>query len=128
MKIPGKLFTIGPMKTFPGRIQETGVILNVKNYRKCLRFYSEKLGLKIRKQKPYLTNFDFGSGYLIIEASKTKQGWRNGALRIQVSNVAQTAQALAKRGVKILVYSADWGDVGRMFDPEGNQIELCKFK
>ena len=116
------------MKSFPGRIQETGIILNVKNYKACLHFYSEKLGLPIRKQKPYLTNFDFGGSYLIIERASRKKGWKNGALRIQVPDVPKTAQALRKRGLRILVYSADWGDVGRFFDPEGNQIELCKFK
>ena len=116
------------MKNFPGFIQETGVILNVKNYKACLRFYSRKLGLRIRKQKTHLTNFDFGRSYLIIESAAKKEGWKNGALRIQVSDVQKTAQILRNRGVKILVYSADWGDVGRFFDPEGNRIEICKFK
>lgn len=116
------------MKTFPGLIQETGVILNVKNYKKCVRFYSEILGFPIRKQKPYLTNFDFGGGYLIIESSPKKQEWKNGALRINIPDVPKAANALRKRGLKILVYSADWGVIGRFFDPDGNQIELCKWK
>ena len=116
------------MKSFPGRIQETGVILFVKNYKSCVRFYSEKLGLPIRKQKSHLTNFDFGGGYLLIESSKNKQGWKNGALRINVPDVTKAAKVLQKRGLKVLVYSADWGVIGRLFDPDGNQIELCKWK
>jgi lactoylglutathione lyase len=116
------------MKPFPGKIQETGVILNVKNYEKCVRLYSEKLGLSIRKQKPYLTNFNFGGSHLIVESTKKKAGWKNGALRIMVADVPKTAQALRKRGVKVLVFSADWGTIGRFFDPEGNRIELCKWK
>ncbi|HTC20713.1 MAG TPA: VOC family protein [bacterium] len=116
------------MKAFPGRIQETGIILLVKNYQKCVHFYSEKLGLPVRKQKPHLTNFNFGGGYLLIESSPKKQGWKNGALRINVPDVTKAAQALRQRGLKVLVYEADWGVIGRLFDPDGNQIELCKWK
>jgi lactoylglutathione lyase len=116
------------MKAFPGRIQATGIILNVKNYQKCVQFYSDKLGLPIRKQKPHLTNFDFGGGYLLIESSQKKQGWKNGALRIHVPDVPKAVQALRQRGLKVLVYEADWGVIGRLFDPDGNQIELCKWK
>jgi len=115
------------MKSFPARIQKTGIILNVKNYQKCVRFYSDKLGFNIHKQKPNLTIFDFGAGYLLVEHSPKNMGWKNGALRIHVADVPRTAEALSKKGLKINVYSTDWGDVGELHDPEGNRIELCKW-
>ncbi len=115
-------------KHFPSKIQETGLILFVKNYEKCVRFYSEKIGLRVRFQKAGLVNFDLGNGYLLIEKGKRKSGFQNGALRINVAHVLKTAQALQKRGVKVNFYSASWGDIGELKDPDGNPIQLCKWK
>ncbi len=109
-------------------IQETGIILWVKNYEKCVRFYSEKLGLRIRFKKPHLTNFDFGGSYLLIEKGRKKSGLKNCSLRLNVQNVSKTAKILQGRGLKVNVWSADWGDIGQLRDPDGNPIELCKWK
>lgn len=116
------------MKTFPGPIRFTGILLNVKNYQKCVQFYSKKLGLPIREQKAYLTVFGFGGGSLLVEKSPKKLGWKNGLLRFNVPDVFKASRVLRKRGLKINAYSVDWGDIGRFLDPEGNRIELCKWK
>ena|SRR5579872_3358718 len=109
-------------------IQETGIILWTKNYEKCVRFYSEKLGLPVRFKKAHLTNFDFGGSYLLIEKGKKKSGLKNGSLRLNVKNVPRSAKILQGRGIKVNIWSADWGDIGQFRDPDGNPIELCKWK
>jgi lactoylglutathione lyase len=116
------------MKPSPYPIQETGLLLNVKNYEKCVRFYSEKLGLLIRFQKPYLTTFDFGGGYLLIERGRDKNALRNGVIRLNVRDVPKAVKAFQKRGLKIKFFSCDWGDIGQFKDPDGNIIELCRWK
>ena len=116
------------MKLFNFPIQETGLLLNVKNYEKCVRFYSEKLGLKIRFQKPHLTNFDFGGGYLLIEKGKGKNALRNGVIRLNVQDVPKAVKLFRKKGLKVRFFTCDWGDVGEFKDPDGNPIEFCKWK
>ena len=114
------------LHSFP--IQETGLLLFVKNYEKCVKFYSEKLGLKIRFQKSYLTTFDFGGGYLLIEKGRSKRALRNGVIRLNVSDVPKAVKTFRKRGLKIHFHSHDWGDIGHFTDPDGNLIEFCRWK
>src|SRR5579862_9313316 len=98
------------MKLFDFPIQETGFLLNVKNYAKCVRFYSEKMGLKIRYQKPYLTVFDFGGSYLLIEKGRHSKSLREGVIRLNVLDVPKAVKTFRKRGIRIKFYSYDWGD------------------
>jgi catechol 2,3-dioxygenase-like lactoylglutathione lyase family enzyme len=119
------------LANFP--IEETGLVLSVKNYEKCLRFYSGKLGLKIRfqkfhQQKSYLTVFDFGEGYLLIEKGRHSKSLREGVIRLNVRDVLKAVKAFRKRGLKIKFRSYDWGDIGNFKDPDGNPIEFCKWK
>src|SRR5579859_2820555 len=116
------------MKLFRFPIEEPGFLLNVKNYEKCVRFYSRKLGLKIRYQKPYLTVFDFGSGYFLIEKGKHQKSLREGVIRFNVRDVPKAIQTFRKKGIKIAFHSYPWGDVGNFKDPDGNPIEFCKWK
>ncbi len=48
-------------------INETGFLLRTENYEDCVRFYSEILEFRIRYQIEGLTNFQFGSAYLLLE-------------------------------------------------------------
>jgi lactoylglutathione lyase len=116
------------VKPGPLRIRETGIVLSVKNYEKCVRFYSEKMGFPIRFQKPYLTNFDFGGAYLLIEKGNFKRALRNGLLRVNVPDVPRAVRTLRQRGVRVRFRSYDWGDIGQTQDPEGNLIEFCRWK
>src|SRR5579859_1884937 len=99
------------MKRLPFPVQETGLVLFVKNYRKCVRFYSDEIGLAIRFQKPYLTVFNWGKGYLLIERGQSKNALCHGILRFNVRNVPEAVKAHRKRGLKVRFYSCEWGDV-----------------
>ena len=112
--------------SFP--IRETGLLLFVKNYEKCVNFYSQKLGLKVRFRKPYLTTFNFGGGYLLIERGRRKNVLKDGVIRLNVRDVPRAIEAFQKKGVKIQFHSYEWGDIGQFKDPDGNILQLCKWK
>jgi lactoylglutathione lyase len=113
------------------KIQQPGFLLWVENYEKCVAFYSEILGLPIRMQKgDYLTNFRFGDGYIILEkgAPAQKSETTSFIIRLNVVDVDVAATELRAKGVEIKRESYDWGEIGSFRDPDGNLIQLCKFK
>jgi len=117
------------------KIQQLGFLIRVENYEACVAFYSEKLGLPIRMQKgDSLTNFRFGDGYIILEKgtpSPLEVRQRQEPpfiIRFNVADVDITAKNLTEKGVEIKRESHDWGEIGKLHDPDGNLIELCKFK
>ena len=116
------------MKPNPFRVRETGIVLSGKHYEKCVKFYSEKMGFPVRFQKPYLTNFEFGGSYLLIEKGKVQKALRNGLLRLNVPDVPRAVRILRKRGVRVRFRTYDWGDIGQTQDPEGNLLEFCRWK
>lgn len=116
------------------KADETGILLNVKNYEACVSFYERTLELKVRLRKPELTNFQFGHGYLLVEkANDMTPGGRNPEassmiLRINVPDVQQAVWQLRAKEVEVEFNSYDWGDVGHFHDPDGNRLEFCKWK
>ncbi|EGL84202.1 hypothetical protein CathTA2_0247 [Caldalkalibacillus thermarum TA2.A1] len=48
-------------------LRETGIILFVENYEEALAFYTQKLGLPLRKKGESLSILEFGGSYLMIE-------------------------------------------------------------
>ncbi len=116
------------------KADETGILLWVKNYEACVEFYEKTLELKIRFQKPHLTNFNFGKGYLLVEkadpASPEARQPENRAfiIRINVPDVQHAIWELRAKEVEVEFNSYDWGDVGHFHDPDGNRLEFCKWK
>ncbi len=116
------------------KIEESGIVLRVKNYEACLDFYAKILELKIRYQKEGLTNFQFGSAYLVIEkGDPMPEAIRHVeypplVLRLNVQEVNQAIWLVRAKGVEAEFRSFDWGNVGRMYDPDGNLVEFCKWK
>ncbi len=117
------------------KIQQPGFLVWVENYDACVAFYSEKLDLPIRMQKgDYLTNFRFGDGYIILEKGTPapeevrKRDAPPFIIRFNVADVDIAAKGLMEKGVEVKRESFDWGEIGNLRDPDGNLIQLCKFK
>ena len=116
------------------QLKETGFVLNVNHYEECIRFYSEILELPVRLRKDHLVNFQFGDSYLLIEKapsdSPVLQGPRNNlyVLRMNVEDVDQAVQWVKAKGVEVNRFSCDWGEIGRITDPDGNVVEFCNWK
>ena len=113
---------------------ETGFFLWVKNYEACVDFYAKTLELRMRFQKPYLTTFDFGGSYLLVEKEDPAHGeiHRGGRpsfiLRMNVSDVQRATWQLRAKDVEVEFNSYDWGDTGQFRDPDGNILQFCKWK
>ncbi|MZQ86220.1 glyoxalase/bleomycin resistance/dioxygenase family protein [Paenibacillus sp. 5J-6] len=111
-------------------IRETGIILFCEDYDSALKFYSEKLGLNIRRRGEGLSILDFGGSYLMIESNgvasnREKTRAENPiVIRFNVNNFDSTVSELKARGVKVDVKKFDWGIIGIVIDPEGNRIEI----
>jgi lactoylglutathione lyase len=119
------------MSVAPPFAAETyGIILGTEQYEECVAFYGTTLGLPLWFEKPSLTCFRFGSGYLMVEhggvaAPDRKTMDQNPAmLRFNVADVAAAAAELERRGVNVTIAHYDWGTVGTFADPDGNPCEL----
>jgi lactoylglutathione lyase len=116
------------------KTDETGVLLWSKNYDACVEFYEKVLELKVHLKKPYLTHFDFGESYLIVEKEDPQWGaiQRGGKqpfiLRINVSDVQHAIWDLRAKEVEVEFNSYDWGETGQFHDPDGNILQFCKWK
>lgn len=109
----------------------TGIILYTINYKKCIEFYENILGLNKMFENENLTCFEFGQSYLmvelddeysgeIIESARTKT-----CLRMNVANVKILAEKLVAINIKVDYQEHSWGTIAKFFDPDGN---LCAFK
>lgn len=111
-------------------IRETGIILFCEDYELALKFYSEKLGLKIRQRGEELSILDFGGSYLMLEengvaSDKEKTRSQNPTvLRLNVNNFDSAVSEIAARGINVEVKCFEWGTIGVVIDPEGNRIEF----
>ncbi len=116
------------------KIQQPGFLIWVENYEACVAFYSEKLDLPVRFQKESLTNFRFGDGYIILEKGEPapvevrKRPVPPFIIRLNVADVDVASENLRAKGVEVQRESHDWGETGSLRDPDGNLIQLCKFK
>lgn len=109
----------------------TGIILYTIEYKKCVDFYENILGLSKMFKTENLTCFEFGNSYLMVELDDEYNGTQTETkriktcLRMNVPNVKKFADKLTEKNVKVDYQEHSWGTVAKFFDPDGN---LCAFK
>ena len=113
----------------------TGVILCTENYRDCVTFYSQTLGLPLMfaldNEHSKLTTLDMGGGvYLMIEtggsavAGKKSIAFNPVCLRFNVDDVDAAAAQLSASNVDVTIRREPWGTVADFADPDGNRCSL----
>ena len=109
----------------------TGIILYTIEYKKCVEFYENMLGLNKMFESENLTCFEFGQSYLMVElddeynGQKTEIERTKTCLRMNVPNVKILAEKLINKNIKVDYQEHSWGTIAKFFDPDGN---LCAFK
>ena len=113
---------------------KAGIILNTENYRDCVRFYGDTLGLEllfeIDRPSERLTCFDLGGAYLMVETGgqshpEVKPVDRCPTkFRFNVADVEAVAADLRSKGISIDVHHHDWGTTAEFSDPDGNRCAL----
>ena len=112
-------------------LNRTGIILYTIEYKKCVEFYQNILELPKMFETEYLTCFEFGNSYLMVELDNENDGTKieseriKTCLRINISNVKKLADKLIKKNVKVDYQEHSWGTIAKFFDPDGN---LCALK
>ena len=110
---------------------QTGIILYAIEYKKCVDFYENILGLKKMFDSENLTCFEFGKSYLMVELDDEYSGQKTiiertkFCLRMNVPNVKLLANKLMLQNIKVDYQEHSWGTIAKFFDPDGN---LCAFK
>ena len=111
------------------KIEKTGFILYTINYRACLDFYKNILGLKILYQKETLTCFDFHGSYLMVEIDDETNITQSSppkrdrtCLRINVENVKEACSNLDEHNIPYNYGEYDWGTVAKFRVPDGNLV------
>jgi lactoylglutathione lyase len=107
--------------------EQFGIILFVKKFNECEKFYAETIGLRIFYRKELLTAFEFGNGYLMLEAesSETRKEARGSfVIRFNVGDLAGATKYLESQGVDLVTHHFDWGSIAVFTDPDGNRCEL----
>ena len=113
------------------KLDRTGIILYTIEYKKCVEFYQNTLELPKMFETEYLTCFEFGSSYLMVELDDEYDGTTielervKTCLRMNVSNVKKLADKLIEKNVNVDYQEHSWGTIAKFFDPDGN---LCAFK
>ena len=109
----------------------TGIILYTIEYKKCVDFYQNILGLNKMFETENLTCFEFGPSYLMVELDNDDNQQIIGkertktCLRMNVANVKVFAEKLTSANIKVDYQEHDWGTTAKFLDPDGN---LCAFK
>tara|TARA_B100000795_G_C22676562_1_gene390021 strand:+ start:422 stop:814 length:393 start_codon:yes stop_codon:yes gene_type:complete len=109
----------------------TGIILYTIEYKKCVAFYENIIGMNKMFDSENLTCFEFGKSYLMVElddeydGKKAKTERTKSCLRMNVPNVKILAEKLIAKNIKVDYQEHSWGTIAKFFDPDGN---LCAFK
>ena len=109
----------------------TGIILYTLEYKNCVEFYANILGLKRMFESENLTCFKFGQAYLMVELDDEYDGQKTGrertkmCLRMNVPNVKILADKLTSNNIAVDYQEHSWGTIAKFLDPDGN---LCAFK
>jgi lactoylglutathione lyase len=112
------------------KIKQTGFILFLEHYEENVKFYIDKLGLRIRERKEGLSVLDFGGSYLMLEENgvfnsvEKTRSQNPTVIRIEVLDFEETIREIEQRGITILIQKFNWGTIGVIIDPEGNRIEI----
>ena len=107
--------------------EQFGIILFVEKFNECEKFYADTIGLRILYRKEILTAFEFGNGYLMLEAesSETRKAARGSfVIRFNVGDLAGATKYLESQGVDLVTHHFDWGSIAVFTDPDGNRCEL----
>ena len=111
------------------KIERIGVILYVKAYQECVRFYTEILNLPILFQNEELTSFDLFGTYLMVEKEDrsayledNSENRNYSCLRINVADVKGISEVLKKQNIQVDYQEHAWGKVAKFKDPDGNLI------
>jgi lactoylglutathione lyase len=107
--------------------EQFGIILFVEKFYECEKFYAETIGLRILYRKESLTAFEFGNGYLMLEAesSKTRKAAPGSfVIRLNVRDLVGATEYLEHQGVDLVTHHFDWGSIAVSSDPDGNRCEL----
>lgn len=108
----------------------SGIILFVEKFQDCRQFYRNGMQLPILMEKPGIVQFAFGSMYLQIEDAKLfgAQPTRNIIIRKNVASISHTQLELEGRGILLEVHDLEWGEIGFVYDPDGNKVEYFRKK
>jgi catechol 2,3-dioxygenase-like lactoylglutathione lyase family enzyme len=106
------------------------IMLGVRDLGQALKFYSEKLGLKILMQEPQIALLDAGPVRLGLSLGHTRLAPHvNGATEVVfgVDNVRGTQKALTEQGVTFMgeprqVTPSEWASHFR--DPDGHLLSI----
>ena len=109
-----------------------GLLLFTEKYQQCVEFYRDKLKMEIifDNVNPSLTNFRFGSGYLMIEEEGQGSPHPKGrhenpvVIRFDVEELGDAVRDLNENDIEVEVELFDWGHIGIFYDPDGNRCEL----
>ena len=111
------------------QVERIGLILYVRTYPECVKFYSEILNLPVQFQNDELTCFDFYGTYLMVEKEDRPDFLNNDSdikntycLRINVENVKAISEVLKQKNVQVDYQEHSWGKVAKFKDPDGNLI------
>ena len=113
-----------------GWFEQTGIILFVEHYERCVAFYRDVLELPIEEQKPDLIRFGFGGAYLMVErggvahAEGKSRAQNPTTLRFNVADIDKAIAWLQAKGIAPQVRRWDWGITANFLDPDGNHVEL----
>lgn len=79
----------------------------------------------------YLTCFEFGESYLMVELDDEYNGQKietertKTCLRMNVPNVKLLSEKLTAQNIIVDYQEHSWGTIAKFYDPDGN---LCAFK
>ncbi len=109
---------------------ESGIILFVEKFKDCCDFYRNGIQLSILMEKPGIVRFAFGSIYLQIEDAKLfgAEPTRNIIIRKNVASISHTQLELEGKGIHLEVHDLEWGEIGFVYDPNGNKVEYFREK
>jgi lactoylglutathione lyase len=113
-----------------GWFEQTGVILFVEHYERCVAFYRDVLELAVEEEQADLVRFGFGGAYLMVERGgagrpEGKSRAENPVtLRFNAADFDRAVKRLAEKGVAADIRHWDWGTTAHFLDPDGNRIEV----
>ncbi|MDG2479579.1 MAG: glyoxalase [Alphaproteobacteria bacterium] len=115
-------------------IKRHGIILNTENFRDCVAFYRDAVGLRVAEEinpaDDEITVFDLDGAYLVVEtggnaANGVKDVESNPTkFRFNVEDVEASATTLRSRAIAVEVFEYDWGTTAEFFGPDGNRCAL----
>jgi lactoylglutathione lyase len=107
-----------------------GIILFVGKFHECAKFYAETIGLRILYRAKFLTSFEFGNAYLMLEGedSHSRNATRGSfVIRFNVGDLVNGTNYLKQQNVEFVTHHFDWGSIAAFTDPDGNRCEIVTY-